>query len=286
MTVVQGWAGGKLFKITGEGYNPSGQFSIDGKSFDPNKDPSISLLLHAATLCNDAKLEESGEEKGAKSWRMVGDPTEGAMVVAAAKAGLWRGGLEKVLSRVQEIPFDSDRKRMTTIHQMQTAGANFCFDCPSTVAFVKGAPDIVLDLCDQIIMDGKGVPVTENIKKEVLDINRNLARQALRVLGVAYRPMDGIPQECTCENVENKLTFVGLMGMIDPARPEVKEAVKIAQGAGLKSVMVTGDYKDTAEAIAKEIGILTPGGKVLSGAELEKMSEEDLAKIIDDVNVC
>ena len=120
--------------------------------------------------------------------------------------------------------------------------------------------------------------MTEEKKKEVLGINQDMARQALRVLGVAYRPMDGVPQECTSETVENKLTFVGLMGMIDPARPEVKEAVKVAQGAGLKSVMVTGDYKDTAEAIAREIGILTPGGRVLTGAELDKMSDEELSQ--------
>ena len=286
MTVVQAWAGGKRFKIGGEGYSPSGQFTIDGQVFDPVKDPNASLLLHAGLLCNDAKLEESGEEKGGKTWRIVGDPTEGALVVAAAKAGLWRTGTEQVLKRVQEIPFDSERKRMTTIHQMQTAGGNFCFDCPATVAFVKGAPDMILDICDQIIENGKPVAITEEKKKEVLAINQDLARQALRVLGMAYRPMKGVPAECTCEIVEKNLTFVGLMGMIDPARPEVKEAVKIAQGAGLKSVMVTGDYKDTAEAIAKEIGLLTPGGKVLTGAELDKMSEQDLAGVVDKVNVC
>jgi Ca2+-transporting ATPase len=286
MTVVQAWAGGRRFKIGGEGYSPVGQFSFDGQTFDPVKDPNASLLLHAGLLCNDAKLEESGEEKGGKTWRMVGDPTEGAMVVAAAKAGLWRTGTEQVLKRVQEIPFDSERKRMTTIHRMQTAGGNLCFDCPSTVAFVKGAPDMLLDICDQIIENGKAVPISEQKKKEVLGINHDMAQQALRVLGVAYRPMNGVPAECTCEIVEKNLTFVGLMGMIDPARPEVKEAVKIAQGAGLKSVMVTGDYKDTAEAIAREIGMLTPGGKVLTGAELDKMSEQDLAAVVDKVNVC
>ncbi len=157
MTVVQAWAGGKRFKIGGEGYSPTGQFSIDGQVFDPGKDPNASLLLHGGLLCNDAKLEESGEDKGGKTWRMVGDPTEGAMVVAAAKAGLWRTGTEQVLKRVQEIPFDSERKRMTTIHQMQTAGGNFCFDCPATVAFVKGAPDMILEICDQIIENGKPV---------------------------------------------------------------------------------------------------------------------------------
>ncbi len=286
MTVVQAWAGGKRFKITGEGYTPAGQFSIDGRSFDPSKDPNASLLLHAGLLCNDAKLEESGEGQGAKSYRIVGDPTEGAMVVAAAKAGVWREGANKALRRVQEIPFDSERKRMTTIHQRQKADGNLPFDCPSTVAFVKGAPDIILDLCREILIDGKPIPMTEEKKKEALGINQDMARQALRVLGVAYRPLDAIPQECNSDTVEDKLTFVGLMGMIDPARPEVKAAVKVAQAAGLKSVMVTGDYKDTAEAIAREIGILTPGGKVLTGAELNKMSDEELSKIVDKVDVC
>jgi Ca2+-transporting ATPase len=286
MTVVQAWAGGKSFKLSGEGYNPTGQFSVGGKPFAPVQDPSASLLLHAALLCNDARLEEGGEEKGAKAWRMVGDPTEGAMIVAAAKAGLRRGEMEKVLPRMQEIPFDSERKRMTTIHQMKPGGDKFSFDCPPTIAFVKGAPDIILDLCDQIIIDGKSVPISEEKKREVLGANQDLARQALRVLGMAYRPLDGIPQVCTCENVEKSLTFIGLMGMIDPARPEVKAAVKIAQGAGLKSVMVTGDYKDTAEAVAREIGLLTPGGRVLTGAELDKMSEAELAGIINNVDAC
>jgi Ca2+-transporting ATPase len=175
---------------------------------------------------------------------------------------------------------------MTTIHQIQTASSNVSFKCSSTAAFVKGAPDIILDLCDKILIEGQAVPITEENKKEVLEVNQDMARQALRVLGLSYRPMDGVPQECTIDSVENKLTFVGLMGMIDPARPEVKEAVKVAKGAGLKSVMVTGDYKDTAEAIAREIGILTPGGRVLSGAELDKMSSEELAKVVDKVDVC
>ncbi len=286
MTVVQAWTGGKKFKITGEGYHPAGQFLINGQAFDPVKDPNASFLLHAGLLCNDAKLEESGEEKRVRSYRIVGDPTEGAMVVAAAKAGIWRDGAEKALRRVQEIPFDAERKRMTTIHQRLTAGGDFCFDCPFTVAFVKGAPDIILDLCDQILIDGKAIPMTEEKKREALEVNQNMAREALRVLGVAYRPMDEVPQEYTSEIVENRLTFVGLMGMIDPPRPEVKEAVKVARGAGLKSVMVTGDYKDTAEAIAREIGILTPGRKALAGAELDKMSDEELSKIVDSVEVC
>ena len=287
MTVVQGWAGGKKFKVSGEGYSPVGQFSPDnGKPFDARQDPSVSFLLHGAALCNDAQLEESGESEGTKSWRLVGDPTEGALVVAAAKANLWYQELGILLRRVQEIPFDSDRKRMTTIHRLETARSRFSFQCPPLIAFVKGAPDIILDLCDRIIMGGKPVPVTDQLKMELLAINQDMARQALRVLGVAFRPMEDLPMECKSESVEKDLTFVGLLGMIDPARPEVKEAVKVAQNAGLKTVMVTGDYKDTAEAIAKEIGILTPGGKVLSGSEMDTMSEKDLAGVIDEVCVC
>ena len=229
------------------------------------------------------------EEGGGQAWRMVGDPTEGAMVVAAAKSGLWRDYVEKSFPRVMEIPFDSDRKRMTTIHQVKGGNGqevNVAFDTPPVIAFVKGAPDLVLNISDSILESGKPVALTDEMRKEVLTENQDLARQALRVLGVAYKPMDDLPDRCDSESVEKGLAFVGLMGMIDPARPEVKTAVMIAQGAGLKSVMVTGDYKDTAEAIAREIGLRTPDGLVLSGSELDKMSEEELAKVIDRVDVC
>ncbi|MBN1104638.1 MAG: cation-translocating P-type ATPase, partial [Deltaproteobacteria bacterium] len=289
MTVVQGWAGWKSFRLSGEGYSPVGQFSMSDQPFDPLRDRTASLLLHGAVLCNDAKLEEVGEEGGEKAWRMIGDPTEGAMVVAGAKGGLFRGDLDRVLPRVMEIPFDSERKRMTTIHQSQGRGEgapNPGFDFPPVVAFVKGAPDIVLNLCEGIFKDGKVVAANQEEKQAVLDANHDMASQALRVLGIAYRPMEGLPDTCDSAHVEQKLTFVGLLGMIDPPRPEVKEAVKVAQGAGLKSVMVTGDYKDTAEAVAREIGLLTPNGKVFSGTELDKMSGEDLAKVIDHVDVC
>jgi Ca2+-transporting ATPase len=285
MTVVQGWAGGKKFSVTGEGYIPKGQFSAGGQPLKPNDDADFSLLLHGGALCNDARLEESGEEKGEKSWRIVGDPTEGALVVSGAKCGLWRKELEKTIPRVQEIPFDSDRKRMTTIHQLKGT-PSFKFACPPTVAFVKGAPDFILDICDNVIENGKAVPLTAEKRKEVLAANGDMGRHALRVLGVAYRSLDSVPAECTPDNVEKNLTFIGLLGMIDPARPEVKEAVLTAQKAGLKTVMVTGDYKDTAEAIAREIGILVPGGKVLTGAELDAMSDAELAKVINEVNVC
>ncbi|MEW5719364.1 MAG: HAD-IC family P-type ATPase, partial [Chloroflexota bacterium] len=240
MTVVRGWADGKVFAVTGEGYNPTGIFTASDQPFDPRQHPSVNLLLHGALLCNDARLEVSGAEGGQTTYRMVGDPTEGAMAVAAAKAGLWCENLIRTLPRVNEIPFDSDRKRMTTIHQLgddplpysDLAQAPF-------VAFVKGAPDIVLQYCDCIMENGQTKPLTAAKRQEILDANQTMAREALRVLGVAYRPLAEIPETPTPENTEVNLTFLGLMGMIDPARPEVKVAVGVAQRAGLKSVMVT-----------------------------------------------
>ena len=289
MTVVQGWAGDKRFRITGEGYNPIGQFFVDGKPSDPRTDPDATVLLHGAVLCNDAKLEERSDTAGTRSWQMVGDPTEGAMVVAAAKGGFRRGDMEQALPRVQEIPFDSERKRMTTIHrrdesQGQASVASFAY--PQFFAFVKGAPDIVLDHCTHIQQAGQAVALTEERRKEVLEQNRDMASNALRVLGVAYRPLAEVPESLRPEDLEKNLTFVGLLGMIDPARPEVMEAVNVARGAGLRSIMVTGDYKDTAEAIAREIGLLTQGGLVLTGPEIEKLSDHELAARTDNLQVC
>jgi Ca2+-transporting ATPase len=269
MTVVQGWTGGKRFKVTGEGYDPKGEFSLD-----PRADPDATVLLQGAALCNDAKLEE-GDAAG--SWHMVGDPTEGAMVVAAAKGGFWAPELEKSFPRVQEIPFDSDRKRMTTIHRR---------DASDFIAFVKGAPDMLLDQCTHIQRAGQAVPLGEGERKEVLDQNLELARAALRVLAVAYRPLREVPASPKPQEVERDLVFVGLLGMIDPARPEVRDAIKVAQGAGLRSVMVTGDHKETAEAIARDIGLLGPRGLVLTGPEIEKLSDAELAAKADTLEVC
>jgi len=289
MTVVQGWAGSQRFRVTGEGYNPRGEFFLNDRPFDPTKNPDTSLLIYGGLLCNDAILEEIGEEKAERTWRIIGDPTEGAMVVASAKGGLWRRDLERTFPRVQEIPFDSERKRMTTIHAFKKnghplPGSDFVY--PPFIAFVKGAPDIILDLSGSFIENGKPLALSEEKRREIMAVNHDMGGQALRVLAVAYRSLKGVPDACTPGNVETGLTFIGLMGMIDPARPEVAEAIKVAQGAGLRSIMVTGDYKDTAEAIAKEIGLLTPGGRVVSGSELDRMSDEVLASTSDRIDVC
>jgi len=291
MTVVRGWASGKSFQVSGEGYSPSGQFFHDGQVFDPRGDSAVSLFLQAALLCNDARLDASGVEAGEQTWRMVGDPTEGALVVAAAKAGLWRPAVEQAFPRVKEIPFDSERKRMTTIHRINGQWSVTDDESAeevepvSAVAFVKGAPDLLLELCDDILKDGQAQPLTEEDRLEILAENQYMGRQALRVLAVAYRPLEALPEAPSSDSVEQNLVFLGLLGMIDPARQEVKAAVQVAKGAGLRTVMVTGDYKDTAVAIATELGLMSSGGRVLTGAELEQMSEADLAAVVDHVDV-
>jgi Ca2+-transporting ATPase len=288
MTVTRVWANGREYSVTGRGYNPEGEFVLDGKPVSLGENPTLRNTLWGSVLCNDSELEHDEDSDG---YRMIGDPTEGAMVVAGAKVGYWRDKLEKVFPRVNEIPFDSDRKRMTTIHGLDggdneelspvrpvPSGAGF-------VAVVKGAPDLVLDICTQIQTDNGPITLTSEEKQTILDANATMASQALRVLAVAYRPLPEVPSEPKPAEVEKDLVFVGLMGMIDPARPEVLPAVKRAQGAGLRSIMVTGDYEATAAAIAQEIGILRPGHEAISGAALEAMSDEELDNKIDSVDV-
>ncbi len=279
MTVVQGYAGATRFRVSGEGYSPKGEFFVGSAAFAARDDADASLLFAGALACNDARLEDAEGDAA----RIIGDPTEGALLVAAAKAGYWHAAQSVALPRVAEIPFDSDRKRMTTIHR---ADATRRDDASPFIAFVKGAPDVILDLCGERMHDGKRVALTPEMRAEILHHNRDMASKALRVLAVACKPLAEVPGEVTPETVETGLVFVGLLGMIDPPRPEVIDALKRARGAGLRSVMVTGDYKDTAEAIARDIGLLAGGGRVLTGPEIEKMSDEELAARTDDLSVC
>jgi Ca2+-transporting ATPase len=207
---------------------------------------------------------------------MVGDPTEGALVTLAAKANLWRDELEARYPRVNEIPFDSARKRMSTIHAQPEGGY---------LAITKGAPEIVLERCSHILRDGNACVLDDEARAEILRINQEFANQALRILAVAQRPLASIPDPLTPDTLETDLTFVGLIAMIDPARPEVSAAIERARHAGIRTVMVTGDYPDTARAIAQQIGLLRPGGRVLRGSEVETMSPEQLATIIEEVDV-
>ncbi|MCD4739068.1 MAG: cation-translocating P-type ATPase [Anaerolineae bacterium] len=286
MTVTKINAGGREYEATGRGYTPQGKFLYQGKTADLGQHSILRQVLLAGTLCNDAILEQDDDGDPEKR-RMVGDPTEGAMVVAAAKAGYLNQDLAKQYPRVAEIPFDSERKRMTTIHEWSgvPAADPFLTRGETYVALVKGAPDIVLEQCTHFQAAGEVVELTAESREAILQANANLASQALRVLSVAYRPLSEVPAEPTPEEVEHDLVFIGLQGMIDPARPEVVPAVRKARGAGLRTIMVTGDYAETAKAIAREIGILRRGGVVVSGKQLEQMSDAELQEKIKETDV-
>ncbi len=287
MTATRIWADGRTYEVTGRGYNPDGKFMLDGAEVLRIEDyPVLQTNLWGGVLCNDALLEPHTDTH----YRMIGDPTEGAMVVSGAKAGFWRDKLEAVFPRVNEIPFDADRKRMTTIHTLEPADKTNISPLPgggknNYVAITKGAPDLVLNCCTHILTSNGTIPLTDAKRQEVLEANKAQATQALRVLAVAYRPLADATGELQHKEIERDLIFVGLQGMIDPARPEVLPAVQKAQGAGLRTIMVTGDYPDTAAAIASEIGVLREGRMIISGAELEAMSDDQLADRIDNVDV-
>jgi Ca2+-transporting ATPase len=286
MTGVRMWAGGQLISIGGEGYRPQGDFSVEGKALDLAHNQVAAFALQASTLCSDAVLERGDEGLG-EEWRMVGDPTEGALVVAAAKAGMWQHELTPTLPRVAEIPFEADRKRMTTIHQVLSPAVVPSykeFDGPY-MAFVKGAPDILLQHCTHIMVDREVRPLRDEDREQILSANESLASDALRVLAAACRPMDEAPYEPKSEEVERDLTFLGMIGMIDPARPEVKPAVIEARTAGIKTVMITGDYPNTAIAIANQLDLLRSGDRTLTGTQLNQMSDEQLAEVVEAVDV-
>jgi len=289
MTTVRLYVANLRLEVSGEGYQPKGDFSNYGDPADPRDHPEVLALLTGGLLSSDAQLEplapEDGQATDEMRYRMVGDPTEGALVVAAAKADLWRDEVEDRLPRVAEIPFDSDRKRMTTIHHgvcrglEETGGAEY-------VAYVKGAPDVMLSLCDTILENGVEVPLNPGRRQHIQNVIRDLGKDGLRVLAVAYRHLEDVPEELDPEEVERNLSLIGLFAMTDPARPEVKHAVQKARTAGIRTMMITGDYPDTARAIAEEIKLVqSENGRVLTGADLQSMSDDELTGQIDDVDV-
>jgi Ca2+-transporting ATPase len=241
---------------------------------------SLGLLAKAAALCNDANLEPTPEG----GYRAVGDPTEGALVVAAAELGLIKSQLDQRWPRIGEVPFTSERKRMTTVHRVgvtpDQTDAPWC--CGSYVAFAKGAIDSVLDISSQVWAGDEDLPLTDEMRSRIMAANDNLARQGQRVLGVAFRPLDELSQEADEAALEQQMTFIGVVGMIDPPRPEVREAVATAKAAGIRPVMITGDHPLTARQIAWELGIAT-NGEPLTG--LAQMSVVDLAAVVDRVSV-
>jgi len=271
MTVRRIYNSGKMVEVAGVGYEPKGEFHLGSDSFNPQNDKELSLLLTVGALCSNAALDN---ENG--TWRILGDPTEGALVVAAAKAGLEKAELEKIYPRVGEIPFTSERKRMTTVHST-FEGEQF--------VFVKGAPEVVLERCTHIFEKGKEKKLADSKRKEILENNEKLASDALRVLGMAFKKVPKTLKEFNEETLENNLVFIGLEGMIDPPREEAVEANKKCEEAGIKTVMITGDHRLTAMAVAKEIGIMKENSIVLTGAELDNTNDEEFEKIVENVAV-
>ena len=267
MTIRRIFVDGKLIDVTGVGYEPKGEFHVAGKTVKPEDDPALQRLLHIGSLCNDTTL---GSVNGI--WSIKGDPTEGALVVTAAKAGLWQEELQIQFPRMSEIPFSSETKRMTTTHQTSQG----------KTAYAKGAPEVILSSCNRFFRNGEEKALTSEDRKTVMTVAHEMAEDALRVLGLAYKQLDNAA--VTTDDAEKDMVFVGLAGMIDPPREEVKEAVKTCDRAGIKSVMITGDHKLTAVAIARELGILKEG-VALTGAEIDNLSDEQFDDLVEKIEV-
>jgi Ca2+-transporting ATPase len=267
MTVRKIYVAGQVFDVSGSGYAPVGEFSVNGGA---KAEPSheVKQLLSAATLASDARLVQSLEDGVENDWDIKGDPTEGALVVAAAKAGIKKEALDESYPRMQEIPFTSESKRMTTLHQMEKG----------VVAYTKGAPEIILDNCDSILTESGVKKLDDATRKQVIETGQSFASNALRVLGIASKP------DAVLESAQTGMTFLGLTGMIDPPRPEAKEAIAICETAGIRPVMITGDHPLTAQAVARELGLLK-NGRVVTGAELDDISDEDFKREVETIDV-
>ena len=267
MTVRKIYVAGQVFDVSGSGYAPVGQFSSNGGTkAEPGSE--LKQMLSAATLASDVKLVKNGNNGSESDWDIKGDPTEGALVVAAAKAGLKKEALDEIYPRVQEIPFTSESKRMTTLHQMEKG----------MVAHTKGAPEIILENCDSILTGNGVVKLDAPTRAQVLNTAQSFASNALRVLAIASKP------DAVIESAQTGMTFLGLAGMIDPPRPEAKEAIAVCESAGIRVVMITGDHPMTAQAVASELGLLK-NGRVVTGAELDNISDEDFKREVESIDV-
>ncbi|MBI2955311.1 MAG: cation-transporting P-type ATPase [Chloroflexi bacterium] len=275
MTVREIWFDGETVHVTGVGYEPVGGFVLDGTAL--SREASAHLLhtpLRVASFCNNARLVPPSAPH--EKWRIVGDPTEAALLVAALKGGFDYEREIKTAPRVYELPFESVRKRMTTIHQ----------EDGKLVSYTKGAPKEVLDICTQILLDGQARPLTFALRQQVMNENDGFALAALRVLGLAFRPLPENIDIRSVEQVERDLVFVGLVAMMDPPRPEVADAIKLCYQAGINIYMITGDYGLTAKTIAAKIGLVSGAGtRIVTGADLDQMSSDDLREALQTHNV-
>ncbi|MDD4182807.1 MAG: calcium-transporting P-type ATPase, PMR1-type [Candidatus Omnitrophica bacterium] len=270
MTAQAVFVTGAVFKVTGIGYEPSGQFLLGGEEINPSQYPGLIKVLTFGILCNGATLAKNNG-----GYKIIGDPTEGALLTCAAKAGILKEDKEKEFKFLDEIPFDSERKKMTIIRN-SNSGKMF--------AFVKGAPDILLNNCTAIEEDSSTRTLSGEDRKKILNVNNDLANSAMRVLAVAYREV-AQTEKIEADTIEKDLVFGGLIAMIDPPREEVRRAMEECKTAGIKTVMITGDHKNTAVAIAKDLGFFKEGSIALTGEELDRLSEDAFRSEIEKIPV-
>jgi Ca2+-transporting ATPase len=266
MTIRKIFVNNHMVEVTGTGYEPKGEFYWNGNKINPADDEHLALLLKIGVLCNNANYNEI---------TIVGDPTEAALMVVAAKGGIQKNEIESLYPRKGEITFSSERKRMTTIHNTPDG---------RRIAYMKGSPEVVLQLCERVYQNGREISLNQRNRDEILSKNEEMANQALRVLGIAYAVLPDQFADYSEKSVEKNFVFVGLAAMIDPPREEAKEAVKLCEQAGIKTVMITGDHKFTAMAIARELGIMK-SGFAFTGNELDAISDEEFERIVENVSV-
>jgi Ca2+-transporting ATPase len=284
MTVRTIYTANNFWKVTGEGYIPKGEFCHKNNAVNPTNYPDLMQVLLTGALCNNAALRQDSVQHqkvvamngNPGKWNIDGDPTEGALIVAAAKAGLGKRDLQKACIRLKEFPFESARRMMSTLYQHTGE---------QPVLYAKGAMDTIITCCNYYLQDGKEIPLDEETRQKIFQANEKMTNEALRVLALAYRKItNDIEPEEDCA-WEREMVFGGLVGMIDPPRPEVPAAIQKCWQAGVKVVMITGDHPNTARAIAQEIGLLKGGGKIVLGRELDQMTDKELAAIVDKTAV-
>jgi P-type Ca2+ transporter type 2C len=269
MTVRHIYAAGQWIDVTGEGYEANGEFHRDGQIFNPAQEEVLGLHLKIGALCNDALLTTDDDHYG-----IYGDPTEGALIVVAAKAGMNKEKLEEKFPRLDEIPFQSEKQFMATLHHKDGGGR---------VVYVKGSVERLLSLSKYILTADGILPLGQVESERIMQATVSMAKEAMRVIATAYVELPGEVEDLKDNDIRGKLVFVGLTGMDDPPRKEAREAVQLCRQAGIKVVMITGDHKVTAESVANRLGL--PHGKTMTGADLQDMSDDELSQQIDDISV-
>jgi Ca2+-transporting ATPase len=271
MTVTHLWSGGQTWTVDGVGYQPQGKFYRNERNINPKEEKALQQMLIFGMLCNHSDLVVRDDD-----YFLDGDPTEGALLVSAMKAGFDRPKLLDEFTIINEFPFDSSRKMMS-VHVKDKQGRHFIV--------TKGAPDVILGISESVLWDERTQFLNKETQFKVQEAINGLAAQALRTIAIAFKPIQANTVILSEHEAEKNLTLIGVQGMIDPPRPEVKKAVKECKEAGIKTVMITGDHVITAKAIASQLGIITSKSKVIDGNALSQMSVEELEEVVDDVSV-